>query len=276
MIVLDRSKLSEDELDALPCVCCGGQVGVPPGAGTYGICPYCSWEDCPVQYKYPWTPGGPNYYSLWQSRRNFKSSGSSDGYPIKRRWPASAPTSVYDWDIDPSFYADHAGGYKSECPVIFARDVLRAAGFFSRRQIWQRAYREQLEEPGYLRKIKFGHQAISMDSGKEKILRVDITNIDSDSSHEYIKRLAAISESTLEQLSLSFSQDSTGRVGPHRFVGESKHIAKIDNDDYADPNAYWVRLAFSDDQLESVVITATENGEDGWDEFKDLDKDREN
>ena len=62
-----------------PCACCGYlTMRVPPGDGSYEICPVCFWEDDGVQWKNPDYPGGANKPSLREARRNFYEHGAND------------------------------------------------------------------------------------------------------------------------------------------------------------------------------------------------------
>jgi hypothetical protein len=48
----------------LPCPGCGFLIVGEGRYGTYGICPFCDWEDCPFQLANPHDRGGPNGMSL--------------------------------------------------------------------------------------------------------------------------------------------------------------------------------------------------------------------
>jgi hypothetical protein len=48
----------------IPCPSCGFRTFSEPEYGSFGICPICSWEDCPVQLANPLDSGGPNRESL--------------------------------------------------------------------------------------------------------------------------------------------------------------------------------------------------------------------
>lgn len=48
----------------LPCPGCGFLIHPEGQYGSYGICPFCDWEDCPFQLANPHDNGGPNGMSL--------------------------------------------------------------------------------------------------------------------------------------------------------------------------------------------------------------------
>ncbi|MFB6820255.1 CPCC family cysteine-rich protein [Streptomyces virginiae] len=63
-----------------PCPCCGHLVfDVEDGwPGSFAICPVCSWEDDPVQFRWPFRPGGANQWSLAEAQQNFRAYGACD------------------------------------------------------------------------------------------------------------------------------------------------------------------------------------------------------
>jgi hypothetical protein len=72
----------------LPCPGCGFLIYGPEAYGSYGICPLCNWEDCPVQFANPLDAGGPNRESLvvYQAR-------------AMSRWPLEVRTVTEEGDI---------------------------------------------------------------------------------------------------------------------------------------------------------------------------------
>src|SRR5262245_25137675 len=52
------------EAQLLPCPGCGFLIIDEGGYGTYGICQFCNWEDCPFQLANPHDRCGPNGMSL--------------------------------------------------------------------------------------------------------------------------------------------------------------------------------------------------------------------
>ena len=54
------------------CPCCGQPGFTHPVDGTYDICPYCMWEDDPVQLKDPDFAGGANELSLNEAREKIR------------------------------------------------------------------------------------------------------------------------------------------------------------------------------------------------------------
>src|SRR5689334_12006145 len=52
------------DVPRLPCPGCGFLTVVEGRYGTYGICPFCDWEDCAYQLGNPHDRGGPNGMSL--------------------------------------------------------------------------------------------------------------------------------------------------------------------------------------------------------------------
>ncbi len=268
MAILDCSKLSEEELAALPCACCGGPLGSVPGSGSDWICWYCIWQDDAVQFKYPWVYGGANRYSLWQSRRNYLFSAQCDGLDSVEQWKHSKPPpkTQYSWDLDPSFFADYAGGFQSDCPILFARDALRAAGLFSYRQMRQKFVAKGM---GYPEKdeVEIGHARVVLSKDRSSILQVEIRNLSNDSTHEHIRRVSGLKKTDLENFEVSLNGEFTGGPGQQCILGE------LNEDHDWDPNAYWVRMSFNGDKLERILFTASESGSSP---FEDLDKDWEN
>lgn len=269
MAVLHTSKLGPEKLEAFPCVCCGISLGMPPCSDSFWICPICGWEEESFQFRLPWVPAGPNRHSLWHARRNAKTTGYASGF-VPGSWTAADLSEAYPWDLDPNMYADYAASPSVSCPIMAARDVLRAGGYFSLRQIQQKMRCLGRESPGYLQKIVIGNQSISRSPDGRSILRVDVTEVSPGSVHRYIKDLAAVREEDLSQLKFDFALDSSITVGPRKFSAESKYIAKIDAECSWDSNSYWVRVAFAQGRLERIMFTSSR---DGWGQFEDLDKD---
>ncbi|WP_456240065.1 CPCC family cysteine-rich protein [Actinopolyspora lacussalsi] len=56
---------------AYPCPCCGYLVHDSP-PGSYDICQICSWEDDPVQLRWPWYSGGANSESLVEAQSEYR------------------------------------------------------------------------------------------------------------------------------------------------------------------------------------------------------------
>ena len=52
------------EVPLLPCPGCGFLTVDDGRYGTFGICPFCEWEDCAFQLANPHDRGGPNGMSL--------------------------------------------------------------------------------------------------------------------------------------------------------------------------------------------------------------------
>ncbi|MGE7386880.1 CPCC family cysteine-rich protein [Streptomyces sp. NPDC004126] len=101
-----------------PCPCCGHLVfdaedGWP---GSYAVCPVCSWEDDPVQFRRPFQPGGANQWSLAESQQNVLAYGAcdqrgrrfvrppADDEPLDPKWrpidPATDLFEDFDFDFD--------------------------------------------------------------------------------------------------------------------------------------------------------------------------------
>lgn len=55
---------------AFPCPCCGSTI-FPEPPGSNEVCAVCSWEDDPVQLRFPLMAGGANRQSLYASQRAF-------------------------------------------------------------------------------------------------------------------------------------------------------------------------------------------------------------
>jgi hypothetical protein len=55
---------------AFPCPCCGS-ASFPEPPGSNEICKVCSWEDDPVQLRFPLMAGGANRRSLYAAQRAF-------------------------------------------------------------------------------------------------------------------------------------------------------------------------------------------------------------
>ncbi|WP_437201161.1 CPCC family cysteine-rich protein [Planctomicrobium sp. SH664] len=73
-----------------PCPCCNSLTLSQPAPGTFEICPICFWEDDPVQFQDPNSPGGANEVSLVEARMNFISLGAIDARTLRFvRRPAS-------------------------------------------------------------------------------------------------------------------------------------------------------------------------------------------
>lgn len=171
MAILDYSKLSQEQIDALPCVCCGNPLGTLPCSDSYWICPYCWWEEETVQFRLSWQWGGPNYFALWQSRRHYELAGISDGpFMSPDLIPDKPPEEHrYDWDLDPRFYSDYAVGSRLD-PVPNTLNVLRCHGLFSARQIRQKLVkRREIFEPGAT--YRFPHIRILIIKFLERMLK---------------------------------------------------------------------------------------------------------
>jgi hypothetical protein len=52
------------DVPLLPCPGCGFLIHPEAQYGSYGICPFCNWEDCAFQLANPHDRGGPNGMSL--------------------------------------------------------------------------------------------------------------------------------------------------------------------------------------------------------------------
>jgi hypothetical protein len=79
------------------CACCGYRT-LPEGAGNYGICPVCWWEDDPVQMASPLLRGGANAVSLAEAQLYFIGSGFSDP-----RFTAHVRPPAENEDADPAW-----------------------------------------------------------------------------------------------------------------------------------------------------------------------------
>lgn len=276
MAILDCSKLSQDELNALPCVCCGNPLGTPPSSDTYWICPVCDWEEESFQFKYPWSGGGPNGDSLWEARRNFRFTGSvyhaEKSRPFKPEesmfsWRDVLPSSdgQYCWVLDPEMYADYAGNHSESCPLRNARDVLRAFGAFSGRQVLQKILRARIRVPSTF-KVSFDYVTIRL-SPKQPLIRSVIVDLqaDHDAVPVYVQRLRAITEDRIRGFGIQFFSRPSSDDSESVFIGSSR-------DCQVDRVEYWYKLRFRNKTLQSLEILASE---DGYDSFAELDKDTE-
>jgi|GEM_PF-4893612 len=265
MTLLDYSELSKDECAALPCVCCGNPFGEIPGGGGFGICQFCWWEDCSVQFKFPWVDGGPNRVSLWHARRNYALVGLSDGLDrpdLWRRCKTPLPKR-YCWGLDRNSYTDHSGGYDETCPFLFARDVLRAGGYFSYRQIRQKMTKLEMALPINGR-VRMGHQQMQLSSDRSGCMQVDVDGLSVQSCHEYIRKLAVVTREHLTDIEASFENTESDTKSTVRFTRKSVR------ENPWDPHEYWFTAEFDGMQLDRLLITASA---DGLSPFVDLDKD---
>lgn len=83
-----------------PCACCGYlTMLVPPGDGSYEICPVCFWEDDGVQWRDPDYAGGANKPSLREARRNFEECGANhldETSSVRAPRPDEEPRQTWD------------------------------------------------------------------------------------------------------------------------------------------------------------------------------------
>ncbi|WP_405444822.1 CPCC family cysteine-rich protein [Streptomyces erythrochromogenes] len=95
-----------------PCPCCGHLVfdtedGWP---GSYAVCPVCSWQDDPEQFRRPFLPRGMNQVSLVEAQLNFRAYEACDQRGRRFARPAAddEPLDAAWRSIDPAtdFFED--------------------------------------------------------------------------------------------------------------------------------------------------------------------------
>lgn len=280
-------ELSDAEQLELPCVICGNPFGFPAG-GSYGICPYCWWEDCGSSFQVAWEGGGPNRFSLWQSRRHYEFAGVCDG-PFYRPdlVPQLPPESNrYDWDLDPDFYSDCAMSFGGFDPVSDTLNALRCHGLFSARQVKQKLVkRREIFKPGET--YQFPHSSVEINKiprslgarsfeavvGVQSVI-VELATLDQSilKRHEFAKRLSQLTPDTLAESEFSFQVDSDDSKIFTCTVNKDSEVNGNTVRWTGDPNEYWIKIEFIHDQFSRLVFRADENGSKP---FIELDHDKE-
>ncbi len=280
-------ELSDAEQNELPCVVCGNPFGIPAG-GSYWICPYCWWEECDHSFRTAWIGGGPNRFSLWQSRRLYEFAGISCGPFLGTGLEPKHPPSVdrYDWDIDPKFYSDCAISSSNFDPVSDTLNVLRCYGLFSARQIKQKLVkRREIFKPGET--YQFPHSSVQIVDiprslrarpfeavvGVQSVI-VELSTLDQDKlmQHEFAKRLSNLTPDKLAESEFRFQIDKEDSNLFRCTVGKD---SEANGNTYAcigDPNEYWISVEFRNDQFSRLIFRADENGSKP---FIELDHDKE-
>jgi hypothetical protein len=182
-------------------------------------------------------------------------------------WQEIQPLSEtqYCWETDPNMYADYAGHNPDGCPLRFCRDVLRAFGAFSGRQVLQKIIHTRYKVPN-TNEVCFGHVTIRL-SPRQPLIRsaaVDI-HADLESVPVYIQRLREVTAGTFRDYGIQFFSRPASQDQESVFVGSSR-------DSREDGIEYWYRLKFRNEVLQTLEIMASG---DGMTAFPELDKDRE-
>jgi len=160
--------------------------------------------------------------------------------------------------------ADNAGRYSSDDTIFkITRDVLRAAGFFSYRQIRQKLVKRHEGRPERLER-KFGYITVRFAKDYASINRIEVSGLYDSHPHRFMRLLARLEQEHMCTASVSYTQQSTNGKGD--FVWQ---LQAQDEDDW-DANPYWVRALFEEGRLKSLQFTASEDGQTS---FEDLDKD---
>ncbi|MEX0876461.1 MAG: hypothetical protein WD114_03285 [Phycisphaerales bacterium] len=160
--------------------------------------------------------------------------------------------------------ADNAGRYSHDDTVFkIARDVLRAAGYFSYQQIRQKLAKRHEGRPDDL-EHKFEYITIKFAEDYASIIRIEVSGLHDSHPHRFMRSLARLEQEHMNTASVSYTQQ------PSEADGDFVWQLLAEGENVWDPNPYWVCARFEKGRMKSLQFAASEDGQAS---FEDLDKD---